>query len=158
MRTSPLFLTLLVVIGLGLIAIPVWRLTSAAEVEAGVGSRSTVESGETDEVEVLVWVSHLPAVVTLSYADRPDDQSVFEFSADGEGQELVGELVVATSTGDIALDVQAEFPNGDDGAVEIGLLRDGEEKVSRLFRVTGFADERVRFEGASSGVDEAATE
>lgn len=138
-------MTFLVAVGLGLIAIPVWKLTSApATVATAVDDgRAPVVDG-LESVELLVWVSHVPANVVVGQDGR--ELAVFSFDADGM-QEVIEQVDVAITGDAVSLDVTADFSGvtgADESAVEIGVLRDGAEKRTTFFRVSGYADERVR--------------
>jgi len=145
MRTSPLFLTFLVVVGLGLIAVPVWRLTSTdPDARAAAGAGAERESADMESAELLIWVSHLPAEVVVSQAG--EELARVDFAVDGLQEEVVP-VAMARGTDEWVLDVRADFSGVDgapESAVEVAVLPAGGEKRGGMLRVSGYADERVR--------------
>ncbi|QQL45020.1 hypothetical protein [Sulfuriroseicoccus oceanibius] len=144
MRTSPLFLTLLVAVGLGLIAVPVWRLTSTDPAVAVADGGADPTEVDLESAELLVWVSHTPAQVVVRQDGNELARLVFE--EDGLQEEVVAIEMVGASD-EWVFDVEADFAaveGAPESAVEVAVLPAGAEKQGVMLRVAGFADERVR--------------
>lgn len=149
MRVSPLLLTIFVLFGLAAIAVPVWHLTS------GAPAYSVTHAAEQnaidhiyEEVDLVIWVSHIPATVTLQSIDG---KSTTMRVGDDELQEVYAEISVPVDEDAASLVVTVEHES--DAAVESALTitahRGDQEARKAFFKFSGFGEEELTFDWSS---------
>ena len=146
MRVSPLLLTIFVLLGLAAIAVPVWRLTSGNPAYSQIHAADQKEADlEGEDVDLVIWVSHIPAVVTLRSAGGK--ATTMTIGEDGL-QEVYTELAlpVDQNMASLIVTVEHESAVAVESALSITANRGDHEAREAFFKFVGFGEEELKFD------------
>lgn len=146
MRVSPLLLTIFVLFGLAAIAVPVWQLTSGvpAYSETHAAGQKAIDHLY-ENIDLVIWVSHIPATVTLQSIDG---KSTTMRVGNDNLQEVYAEIAVPVDEDAASLVVTVEHQS--DQAVESALTitanRGNHESREAFLKFAGFGEDELKFD------------
>ena len=138
---SPLAGTAGVLAGLGLLSIPLRKLTSAEPVPAIQAAPAVVAARELPAVLRLRLLAPASRVAVLDEQGKP--LLALGETAAGESEH---DVVVPFEGGRLELTVQAEFGGGEETALFLTVMPDGYEDQTRYTIGTGALEETLHFE------------
>ncbi len=146
MRVSPLLLTIFVLLGLAAIAVPVWRLTSGDPTYSETyAAEQKAEIFTHEDVDLVIWVSHIPAKVTLQSVDGKT--TTMRIGDDGL-QEAYAEIALPVDDDTAALVVTVERESDDavESVLTITANRGDDEAIEHFMKFAGFGEEQMKFD------------
>jgi len=146
MRVSPLLLSIFVLFGLAAIAVPVWHLTSGAPAYSVTHAAEQKAIDDIyEDVDLVIWVSHIPATVTLQSVDGKS--TAMRVGDDGL-QEVFAEISVPVDEDVASLVVTVEHKSDEavESALTITAHRGDHEAREALLKFSGFGEEELKFD------------